>query len=138
MDITELCLDTSILINFLKGREPSASALVHAVTNFSCTITSVTVYELLYGMARSKKQIGENALLGVMRVLAFDDAAARRAAKLHDDLIRNNQEIGIKDILIAAICLEHTLPLVTTNIAHFVRVPNLQIISPEELLVQTR
>ncbi|TAH53702.1 MAG: type II toxin-antitoxin system VapC family toxin [Chloroflexota bacterium] len=136
MDITELCLDTSILINFLKGREPSASAVTRAVSDYPCAVTSITVYELLFGMARAQKQIGETALLGVMQILPFDDAAARRAAILHDELIRNNQEIGIKDVLIAAICLEHNLPLVTTNMNHFMRVPALRVITPQDLLVQ--
>jgi tRNA(fMet)-specific endonuclease VapC len=138
MDIAELCLDTNVLINYLKGREPSASAVARAVAEHPCAITSITTYELLFGMARAKKPIGETALLGVMRILPFDDMAARRAAKLHDELIRANQEIGIKDVLIAAICLEHNLPLLTTNVNHFARVPGLQVISPEELLSQTQ
>jgi predicted nucleic acid-binding protein len=134
MDFTELCLDTSVLINFLKGREPSASALGRAVTEFSCVVTSITVYELLFGMARAKKQIGETALLDVMRILPLDDRAARRAARLHSELIESNNEIGIKDVLIAAICLEHSITLLTTNTNHFKRVPNLGVVTPEELL----
>lgn len=86
---------------------------------------------------RAKKQIGETALLSVMRIAPFDDGAARRAAQLHNELIRANQEIGIKDVLIAAICLEHKLPLLTTNVNHFLRVPSLQVISPEDFLAQS-
>ncbi len=136
MDIAELCLDTSVLINYLKGREPSAGAVARAISDFSCAVTSITVYELLFGVARAQKPIGETALLGVMRILPLDDLAARRAAKLHDELIRANQEIGIKDVLIAAICLEQNLPLLTTNLNHFARVPLLRVISPVALLAQ--
>ncbi len=73
-------------------------------------------------------------MLGLMIILPLDEVAARRAASLHDDLIRRNQEIGVKDVLIAAICLEQNLPLLTTNERHFVRVPSLNVLTPETLL----
>jgi len=94
----------------------------------------ITVYELLFGVARAKKEIGEQALLGVMTILPLSDAAARRAANLHADLISRNQDIGIKDVLIAAICLEHTLPILTANHQHFSRVSGLKVITPSELV----
>jgi predicted nucleic acid-binding protein len=105
-----LCLDTSALIAFLKGREPGASAVEAAIRTSTCYVTAITVYELLFGVARSARQIGEEELLGIMVVLPFDDAAARRAAVIHDELVRSNAEIGIKDVLIAAICLEQGRP----------------------------
>lgn len=134
MDITKLCIDTNGLIAFLKEREPGASAVEKAVINYDCCVTSITVYELLFGVARARKYIGEDDLLGMMRVIPFDEAAARRAANLHDVLIRQNQDIGIKDVLIAAICLEWSLPLLTLNDRHFSRVPELHVITPDQLL----
>lgn len=50
MDImadTRLCLDTDVLIAFLKGREPGASAVEKAVKGYTCFVTAVTAYELL-------------------------------------------------------------------------------------------
>ena len=78
-------------------------------------------------------QIGEDALLGTLQTLPLDIAAARWAAQLHDELIRHNKDIGIKDVLIAAICLEHKLPLLTLNQQHFGRVPNLTVVTPAEI-----
>ena len=69
-----------------------------------------------------------------MMVLSLNDASARRAARLHADLISRNQDIGIKDVLIAAICLEHDLPLLTANDRHFSRVSDLAVIKPVELM----
>lgn len=69
-----------------------------------------------------------------MRVLPFDAAAARRAATLHPELIHRNEDIGVKDVLIAAVCLEHSLPILTLNERHFSRVPGLEVITPEALL----
>ncbi len=136
MDNTTLCLDTSALIAFLKGREPAATAVAQAIQDWACFTTSITAYELLFGIARAQKQIGEEELLGVMTIVPLDESSARRAATLHDQLIRRNEDIGVKDVLIAAICLSHSLPLLTLNEKHFSRVPELQMLTPDNLLAQ--
>lgn len=136
MDNPTLCLDTSVLIAFLKGREPAAAAVVQAVQTRVCYVTAITVYELLFGLVRAQKSIGEEDLLDALMVVPLDEAAARRAAILHDQLLRRNEEIGIKDILIAATCLTHSLPILTLNVRHFTRVPELDVLSPEEFLAQ--
>jgi tRNA(fMet)-specific endonuclease VapC len=133
MDLTRLCIDTGPLIAFLKGRNPGAAAVERAVREMDCCVTAITAYELLFGVARARRQIGEDALLGTMQTLPLDIAAARRAAQLHDELIRYNKDVGIKDVLIAAICLEHKLPLLTLNQEHFGRVPELTVVTPAEI-----
>jgi len=133
MDLTRLCIDTGPLIAFLKGRNPGAAAVERAVREMDCCVTAITAYELLFGVARARRQIGEDALLGTMQTLPLDIAAARRAAQLHDQLIRYNKDVGIKDVLIAAICLEHKLPLLTLNQEHFGRVPDLTVVTPAQI-----
>ena len=133
MDLTRLCIDTGPLIAFLKGRNPGAAAVERAVREMDCCVTAITAYELLFGVARARRQIGEDALLGTLQTLPLDIAAARRAAQLHDELIRYNKDIGIKDVLIAAICLEHKLPLLTLNQEHFGRVPELTVVTPAQI-----
>lgn len=129
MDNSRLCLDTDVLIRYLKGREPVASVVEKAVKNYTTHVTAITAYELLFGIARAKKEIGEQALLGIMTILPFNHAAAKRAAQLHSDLISRNKDIGVKDVLIASICLEHSIPLFTANEKHFARVDNLKVIN---------
>lgn len=133
MDFARLCIDTGPLVAFLKGRNPGAAAVERAVRELDCCVTAITAYELLFGVARARRQIGEDALLGALETLPLDMAAARRAAQLHDELIRHNKDIGIKDVLIAAICLEHKLPLLTLNQEHFGRVPGLTVVTPAEI-----
>ena len=134
MDVTDLCLDTSALIAFLKGREPGASAVAAAVRTANCFVTSISVYELLFGVSHAGKQIGEDQLLSILATAVLDNAAARRAAKLHAELLRAGSDIGVKDVLIAAICLERQLPILTLNEKHFRRVKDLQVYTPEQLL----
>ncbi len=134
MGRSRICLDTGVLVAYLKGREPGAAAVEEAVKEQDCFVTSITVYELLFGVARAKREISEQALLETMTVVPLDDAAARRAASLHADLIGQNQDIGIKDVSIAAICLEHSLSLLTPNVRHFIRVQGLRVLTPPNLL----
>jgi predicted nucleic acid-binding protein len=134
MGRSRICLDTGVLVAYLKGREPGAAAVEEAVKEQDCFVTSITVYELLFGVARAKREIGEQALLETMTVVPLDDAAARRAASLHADLIGQNQDIGIKDVFIAAICLEHSLSLLTPNVRRFIRVQGLRVLTPPNLL----
>lgn len=125
MENSRLCLDTDVLIRYLKGREPVASAVEKAVKNYASCVTAITVYELLFGVERAKKEIGERALLGIMTILSLNHASAKRAARLHSDLISRNKDIGVKDVLIASICLECKIPLFTANEEHFARVDGL-------------
>jgi len=88
----------------------------------------------LFGKARGNKDIGEDALLNMFTVLPLNRASATRAAVLHDTLIRKNQDIGLRDVLIAAICLEHQTPLLTMNEKHFSRVNGLTVITVKQWL----
>ena len=125
MDASRYCLDTNVLIDFLRNREPGASAVEKVVKEAECFVAAVTVYELLFGVARARKEIGEEALLGGMAVLPFDGIVAETTASLHAFLIRTNHEIGVKDVFIAATCLAHDIPVLTSNKRHFLRVPGL-------------
>jgi len=122
-----------MLIAFLRNQEPGATAVVNAVQWYNCGVTAVTSYELLFGARRSKKEIGESALLGNMTVWPFNDNASKAAAQLHADLIGSNNDIGVKDVLIAATCLVHSLPILTLNDRHFARVPGLVVYTPATL-----
>lgn len=133
MDERTLCLDTSMLIAFLRNQEPGATAVVNAVQQYTCGVTAITAYELLFGARRANKEIGESALLGNMTIWPFDHNASMVAAQLHADLIRSNSDIGVKDVLIAAVCLAYSLPILTLNDRHFARVAGLVVYTPATL-----
>jgi tRNA(fMet)-specific endonuclease VapC len=128
VDTSRICIDTTVFIGFMRGQEPNASAMAKAAQHSTCYVTAITAYELLFGAARANRQVEEQSLLSFTTVLPFSYTSAQRAATLHAELIRQNQDIGIKDVLIAAICLENNLPILTGNLRHFNRVPSLQVI----------
>lgn len=105
--------------------------MARVVQDHACYVTSITAYELLFGVSRAKKEIGEEALLGILSILPFDAEAARGAAELHAHLIERNLDIGVKDTLLAAICLQYEIPILTLNSRHFSRVPGLEVVTPE-------
>jgi tRNA(fMet)-specific endonuclease VapC len=61
--------------------------------------------------------------------LPITDAICRHFGEHRARLRRSNQLIGDIDLLIATTCLDHGLTLLTTNPAHFQRIPGLAIIS---------
>jgi tRNA(fMet)-specific endonuclease VapC len=131
METERIGLDTSILIAFLRGREPAATALEKAVQKHTCFVAAITIYELIFGLARSGQSIGEDELLGLMTIIPVDGQIARRSAYLHQQLLQQGQDIGVKDVFIAATCLVNNLPLLTLNQRHFSRIADLSVITPE-------
>jgi predicted nucleic acid-binding protein len=115
MDGCSLCLDTSALIAYLKEREPAAAVVAHAVQKARCAVTAMTMYENFLRDRPGTTGDWRGGAAGCAGHSSPGRAAARRAAHLHDWLIRRNEDIGIKDVLVVSVCLEHSLPLLTLN-----------------------
>ena len=128
---TGIVVDTDVIIDYLKKRQPGTEFLKKAYLNYSIHVTSITVYELLYGVQKSGKENLINRLLKYVTIIPFDDASAKKAAAIHYALRSKGIDIGIKDSFIAGICDAHNMPLLTRNIAHFKRVPSIKLITIE-------
>lgn len=127
-------LDTDVLSNLLK-RAPSTSliAKLASVPPEQQFTSSITLGELFYGAHRLGDQRGvlldrlENTLLPNLTVLSFDTDAARRYGEIRAELQRLGTPVGDADIKIGAIALSRSLTVVTGNVRHFDRVPNLAV-----------
>lgn len=126
-----VCIDSSILIGFLRGQAEAIQLMRHAQSFDECCATAITVYEVMFGARRAKRNLDENALLSSFRILPLNNGSAVRAAQMHADMVRTNTQIGLNDIFIAAICIEHDMSLVTLNERHFERVHGLVLSKPE-------
>jgi predicted nucleic acid-binding protein len=73
-----------------------------------------------------------HALLAV-ECLPLGRAAALRAGALLAALREAGHGLDVRDALQAGICLEAGAPLVTRNVAHYSRVPNLVVIEPRQI-----
>lgn len=125
-------LDTNAVIALLKNRPPNVrSRLRRAVSEgASIAVSSIVLYELWYGVARSGRR-RENAerlrvfLSGDIDIVAFDDEDAVAAGDLRAALEAAGTPIGPYDLLIAAQALQNRTTLVTANVSEFARVADL-------------
>ena len=129
MGNSSIVVDTDIIIDYLKKRQPGTELLKKAYLKHRIHITSITVYELLYGVQRSGKTALIDRLLRYVTVVPLDEAAAREAAAIHYNLRSKGMDIGVKDSFIAGICEAHNMPLLTRNVKHFNRIPELKLLS---------
>lgn len=69
------------------------------------------------------------AMLSRFEILPMDEATAHHYAVTTRFLRGQNLLIGANDQWIAASALAHAMPLVTTNSAHFSRIPGLSVVA---------
>lgn len=117
--------DTDVLIDALRGRDPSARRVDLELETGALATTAVTAIELRSGVhsPRAASQVAD--LLAALLILPFDAEAAERAAGARRRLEEAGVPIGMADYLIAGICLARGAILLTRNRDHFERVPDL-------------
>lgn len=124
-------LDTKICIYAMKARPPSVAKRFASLRSSDLAISSVTVYELWYGVQRSQ-QIARNGLalrefLAPLRQLDFDADDALACAKIRVELESTGKPIGPYDLQIAAQALRRKLTLVTHDTDEFKRIGGLKV-----------
>lgn len=94
-------------------------------------ISSITLAELQYGVARSARPAHHEALLAQflapLAIAPFDGAAAEVYGRVRADLERQGTPIGPLDTLIAAHALSLQSTLLTRNEREFRRVAGLTV-----------
>lgn len=124
-------LDTNVCVRYLAGRSLTLRARLEATPADALAVCSVVKAELRYGAYKSQRTEAtlqaQDTLLGQLRSLPFDDAAAEVYGQIRVALERAGTPIGANDLLIAAIALANHLVLVTHNTAEFCRMPGLVV-----------
>lgn len=132
-----ICVDTDIIIDFTKDKEPFATCLEYVHTHFNCFITAISVYELYFGVeyagGNKERNILDDLLKGFI-ILSFDVRAAKISAAIDAKLNKRGQRLEIKDILIASICISNNIPLLTQNTSHFSRFHELKLFPVKDIL----
>lgn len=121
-------LDTNACIALINGHPPAVrTRLDKALAAGShILVSSIAVFELWYGVAKSAKQDFnrkrlETFLSGPIHILPFEDADARLAGPIRATLESSGKPIGAYDLLLATQSHRHHLALVTTNVREFSR-----------------
>ncbi len=125
-------LDTNAVIALLKNQPAGVRSRLRRVVSrgASIAVSSVVLYELWYGVARSERG-RENAerlrtfLSGKIDVVRFDERDAEIAGHIRAVLETAGTPIEPYDLLIAAQALRRSTTLVTANVLEFARVRGL-------------
>lgn len=124
-------LDTNVCVEYLRNASGTVATRLKSRQPDDIRLCSVVAAELIYGWYRSKTGLSQRAVLdrflSEFESLPFDDAAAKVAGRIREELAMLGTPIGPYDLQIAAIALANNLTVVTHNVAEFSRVAGLAI-----------
>jgi tRNA(fMet)-specific endonuclease VapC len=128
----KLLLDTNICIYIIKQQPVTVLKRFLEYQIGDIGISSITLSELRYGVAKSNHQEKNTKALDEfitpLEVVPFDEDAAHIYGDIRAALEKAGTPIGSMDMLIAAHAVALGIPLVTNNSREFVRIPTLNII----------
>jgi tRNA(fMet)-specific endonuclease VapC len=126
------CFDTDTLSAVIR-RDPPLHLVrrLAQVPPAEQATTTINLGELLYGAARRgserlTRQVRE-AVSTATSILPFDEQAAEVYGPLRARLESEGRRLDEPDLRIASIALSHELTVVTSNVRHFARVPDLAV-----------
>jgi tRNA(fMet)-specific endonuclease VapC len=123
-------LDTNICIYIINERPKQVLERFRRFAIAELGLSSVSVAELAFGVAKSRSARNRAALesfLLPLEVAAFDLSAAFAYGDLRAELERRGEPIGPLDLQIAAHALSLSAVLVTNNEREFRKVPGLTV-----------
>jgi tRNA(fMet)-specific endonuclease VapC len=124
-------LDTNICIYIIKKKPEGVIKRFLKMKPDSICISSITISELYYGVAKSSKP-NENTIaleqfILPLTVINYSKEDSLAYGKLRAKLEQKGNLIGAMDVLIAAQALSRDLILITNNEREFKKVENLSV-----------
>src|SRR6185369_3958971 len=127
----KLMLDTNICIYIIKQQPPAVLERFQEYLVCDLGISSITLSELRYGVAKSnyreKNAEALDEFIMPLEIVPFGEEAALAYGDIRAGLEKAGTPIGAMDMLIAAQALSMGVTLVTNNTREFKRVPGLSI-----------
>lgn len=118
-------IDSDILINFLKGKENAIKILGRLKPNQRNT-SVICIGEILEGLSENKvKQFQK--LTNLLNICEVNLKTVVKFSEIRRGLRKKGNLIDNFDLLIASTCLVLDLTLITNNLSHFKRIPNLKL-----------
>lgn len=114
----KICLDSDIIINFLRKSHKAKETLNKLGGEFYTT--QINLFEIWSGrLIDEEKTIKE--MLNSLIKFDFDEDAAIKAGDIMVNLKKSGNIIDFRDLFIASICIVNNLELLTNNKKHFER-----------------
>lgn len=118
-----IVLDTTVLVDILRGDESAASYLLELDDIPACS--ELSRVETVRGLRSGERRAAEQ-LFGGLRWLPVDEAIAREAGDLGRRYRRSHAHIGVVDLVVAASARLLRTDVATTNTRHFPMFAGLQ------------
>lgn len=125
--------DTDVIIDFFTNKLPIAQTVSELIKKDKLAMTSPSVFEIYAGIIGKKRLKQIETFIENVYIFSLNTVEAAIAGKIFTNLKAKGKLIGNIDILIAAICIANSIPLLTKNVAHFKLIKELKLISPNEL-----
>lgn len=124
-------LDTNICIFIINKHPAKVLKKLCSLQPKDVCLSSTTVSELRYGVAKSQHQQQNHAALNEFilpfNIVNYDEEAALHYGDIRAQLEKNGKLIGPLDMLIAAHAKSLNVTLVSNNTKEFERVPGLKV-----------
>lgn len=129
MKTKKLVVHTDIIADHLLQSEQEPSLLRMAMRRYFCYTTVVNAMELFSCTGSDRQRRAVEHTLGAMKILGVNS----RTAKNFGTLIRQYPDQPLGDLLVAGICLESRLPLLTRLQERFSGIRNLRLVRPASI-----
>lgn len=110
----EICLDSDVLIDLLNGDKN----ILKEFKNYVIYITSISAFEYSLGNVSSEESF---EVLSKFAVLPFTMSDGILSGILFKKLRKKAFEVEFRDVMIASICINNRITLLTRNKKHFER-----------------
>jgi predicted nucleic acid-binding protein len=127
MDKKNICIDTSLLIDYYRKKNKDKTKLVELSKRYKFSISVITKLEILVGITDEQKNYWES-IFNKINIIPLNEAEIEKASEIIRQLKKQNKIIELSDILIAATSIVNNLELSTFNKKHFDRIDELNII----------
>jgi len=132
--LESVCVDTDIIVDYLRGRQPGKSAFEDWRKKTEVSVTAITAFELLLGACLSSKpeeRVREaESFLDQVGILSFSRLEAGKAAEKGAELKKKGAIVEVRDLFNASICLSKRIPILTGNRTHYERISGLAVQTP--------
>lgn len=128
----DLILETTFLVDLERERRRGGDAPAHGFLERNpdsrLHLTRTIAGELAAGVSLSERDAWES-FLAPFRILECSLDACWEFGKAYRYLQRSGRLIGTNDLWIGATAVAHSMPVVTANVEHFRRIPELEVVA---------
>ena len=120
MDKENICLDTSLFIDYFRKQRKDRTLLAILSKDYDFSISVITKLEIGVGIGKGQKDFWDD-IFEKLTILPITEVEIDKACEIIQSLRRINKIIGLQDILIASTAVVHDLKLATLNQKDFER-----------------